>query len=72
MKAGIPLHQIEEELDWADANREFQGLTMVADGYEFRDTVLRLADGDETSEYVLRASNDHTGFSRDRSMSLPA
>jgi hypothetical protein len=32
MKAGIPLHQIEEELDWADAKRKFQGLAMVAPG----------------------------------------
>jgi anti-sigma regulatory factor (Ser/Thr protein kinase) len=50
MKAGMPLHEIEEELDWADAKREQQR--------KDRDSSVRSGDALETSEYVFVLPND--------------
>jgi anti-sigma regulatory factor (Ser/Thr protein kinase) len=58
MKAGMPLHEIEVELDWADARREHQGLTMVANRCDDSDSDLQSGNELETSEYVFVLPND--------------
>jgi anti-sigma regulatory factor (Ser/Thr protein kinase) len=57
MNAGMPLHEIEEELDWADATREYQ-LSAAPIDSERRASAAQANEVLDTSEFIFVLPND--------------